>query len=123
MQRSLANISKGDSAKAEAMADQAAKQFPQNTIINSMALPEIRATIEINRNKPSKAIEFLQTVSPYELGKADALYSAYLRGLAYLLLRQGNEAATEFQRILDHRSVVLNNTQGALAHLGVDRPP
>ena len=82
---------------------------------------EIRAAIEMNRRNPSKAVEFLQAVSPYELGVVDSLYSAYLRGLAYLLLRQGSEAATEFQRILDHRSIVQNNSQGALARLGLAR--
>ena len=75
----------------------------------------------MNRNNPGKALEVLQTVSPYELGLADTLYSAYLRGLAYLLLRQGNEATTEFQKILDHRSIVLNNSQGALARVGLAR--
>jgi eukaryotic-like serine/threonine-protein kinase len=111
----------GDSVRAEKMTDQLAKQFPQSTIINSIAVPTLRAAIEINRKNPPKAIEFLQTVAPYELGRVDYLYSAYLRGLAYLLLRQGNEAAAEFQRILDHRSIVQNNAQGALAHLGLAR--
>jgi eukaryotic-like serine/threonine-protein kinase len=60
-------------------------------------------------------------VSPYELGFEDSLYSTYLRGLAYLLLRQGKEAAAEFQRILENRGVVQNNPQGALAHLGLAR--
>jgi len=109
----------GDSARAEKMADQLSKEFPQNTIVNRIAVPIIRAAIEINRNNPGKTVEVLQTVSPYELGEADSLYSVYLRGQAYLLLRQGKEAATEFQKILDHRSIVLNYSQGALAHLGL----
>jgi len=111
----------GDSIRAEKIADQLAKQFPLNSLITTVQVPEIRAAIEMNRRNPSKAVEFLQAVSPYELGVVDSLYSAYLRGLAYLLLRQGSEAATEFQRILDHRSIVQNNSQGALARLGLAR--
>jgi hypothetical protein len=34
---------------------------------------------------------------------------------------QGREAATEFQKILDHRGIVLNLPIGALAHLQIGR--
>jgi serine/threonine protein kinase/Tfp pilus assembly protein PilF len=111
----------GDSAQAPKIAEELKRQFPENTLINGIYVPEIRAIVEINRNHPSRAIESLRTVSPYELSPIDALYSAYLRGVAYMLLRQGNEAAVEFQKILDHRSVVGNAAQGALAHLGLAR--
>src|SRR5215469_6922739 len=90
----------GDSVQAEKIANQLARQFLLNTMVNSVSIPTIRAAVEINRDNPSQAIEYLQAVSPYELGWEDVMYSAYLRGLAYLQLGQGNEAATEFQRIL-----------------------
>jgi DNA-binding winged helix-turn-helix (wHTH) protein len=111
----------GDFHSAGKMADDLVKQYPQDTIVNSIAVPTIRAGIAINRNEPAKAIEFLETVLPYELGEADALHSAYLRGLAHLQLRQGSEAAAEFQKILEHRGVVLNDPIGALAHLQMAR--
>jgi hypothetical protein len=44
-----------------------------------------------------------------------------VRGEAYLSARQGSEAAVEFQKILDHRAVVLNLPIGALAHLQIAR--
>jgi predicted Zn-dependent protease len=111
----------GDSAQAEKMAGDLAKRYPQDTIVNSITVPTIRAAIAIDRNDPAKAVEFLETVLPYELGQADALYSAYLRGLAYLQLRQGSEAAVEFQKILGHRGIVVNSPIGALAHLQLAR--
>jgi serine/threonine protein kinase/Tfp pilus assembly protein PilF len=111
----------GDSAQAEKIADRLTKQFPKNTLVNGVSVPTIRAAVEITRDHPFKAIEFLTAVSPYELGWQDVLYSAYLRGVAYLQLRRGREAAAEFRRILDHRSIVLNNSHGALAHLGLAR--
>ncbi len=49
------------------------------------------------------------------------LYPVYVRGEAYLAAHQGKEAATEFQKILDHRGIVLNEPIGALAHLQLGR--
>jgi predicted Zn-dependent protease len=49
------------------------------------------------------------------------MYPVFVRGEAYLALHQGSEAAAEFQRILDHRGIVLNEPIGALAHLGLAR--
>jgi ATP/maltotriose-dependent transcriptional regulator MalT len=49
------------------------------------------------------------------------LYPVFVRGEAYLAAHRGSEAAAEFQKILDHRSVLLNEPVGALAHLGLAR--
>jgi eukaryotic-like serine/threonine-protein kinase len=111
----------GDSVAAEKLADALAKQYPQDTIVNNIGLPTIRATVEIDRRNPLKAIETLSGVSPYELGSVDQLYSAYLRGLAYSQLKRGAEAAGEFRRIINHRGVVRNAPIGALAHLQLAR--
>ena len=75
------------------------------------------------RRCTGKAIEALQVAAPYELGNADyvRLYPVYVRGEAYLAAHQGGEAATEFQKILDHRGIVLNEPIGALAHLQLGR--
>jgi eukaryotic-like serine/threonine-protein kinase len=50
-----------------------------------------------------------------------SLYPAYLRGQAYLMAHNGPAAAAEFQKILDHRSMVLNFVTGSLAHLEIGR--
>jgi len=111
----------GDSMRAARIADELAKQFPQDTLTNYVEVPTVHGAIEINRYKPSTAIDSLQAASTYELGWVDSLCSAFLRGQAYLLLRQGGLAALEFQKILDHRSIVQNGRHGALAHLGLAR--
>ena len=81
-------------------------------MINGYWLPTIRAADEINRKNPEKAIQILQAAAPYELSNpipevafGATLYPVYLRGQAYLLLRQGSAAAAEFQKYVDHRSV------------------
>jgi hypothetical protein len=64
---------------------------------------------------------------PIELGSisflsyVSCLYPTYVRGEAYLAAGQGNAAAAEFQKILDHGGIVWNCWTGALAHLGVAR--
>jgi predicted Zn-dependent protease len=49
------------------------------------------------------------------------MYPTYLRGEAYLLAKQGQEAATEFQKIINHRGLVANYPLGALTRLGLAR--
>jgi tetratricopeptide (TPR) repeat protein len=103
-----------------------AKSNPSNTLLNYYWLPTIRAAVELDHKNPVKAIELLQPASAYELGYSEpfqfgTLYSAYIRGEAYLALHQGSRAATEYQKILDHRGIVLNFPIGALAHLGLAR--
>jgi tetratricopeptide (TPR) repeat protein/predicted Ser/Thr protein kinase len=90
----------GDAAKAEKLAAETAKLFPNGTLWNTVQLPGIRAAIELHRGQPARALELLASASPYERAYPEAVY---LRGLAYLRLREGVEAATEFQNILDHK--------------------
>jgi tetratricopeptide (TPR) repeat protein len=49
------------------------------------------------------------------------LYPAYLRGVAFLKLGRPKEAASEFQKFEEHRTLVLNNPLSALAKLQIGR--
>jgi serine/threonine protein kinase/tetratricopeptide (TPR) repeat protein len=116
----------GDKVQAQALTDELVKSSPTNTLLHYYWLPAVAASLELHRNSPAKAIELLHTAIPYELGSplpllVGTLYPVYLRGQAYLLAHQGKEAAAEFQKILDHRAIVLNFPTGALAHLGLGR--
>jgi eukaryotic-like serine/threonine-protein kinase len=111
----------GDVAKAAAIADDLGKGFPLHTYINGIYLPTVRAQIEIERGNPAKAVELLRTAAPYEFGWVARTLPNYIRGQAYLKMRQGPEAAVEFQKILDHRGVCQTATQCSLAHLGLGR--
>jgi len=124
----LALARAGNSNRAQRMGDDLARHFPSNTVINGYWLPSIRAAIEINHGRPERAIDVLQTAVPYELGYpnpevgvARFLYPAFLRGQAYLSMRRGSEAAVEFQKFFDHRSMVENCPLSALARLGMAR--
>ncbi|MFZ0800488.1 MAG: protein kinase [Terriglobales bacterium] len=116
----------GDFAQAMRMANDLAKRFPEDTIVQFDYLPTIHASGAIQSGSGTKAIEALAPAAPYELGYpaqsvAIALYPVYLRGEAYLAAHQGGAAADEFQKILDHPGVVTNEPIGALAHLGLGR--
>ena len=110
----------GDAARAESLADEVAKERPGG-MENLYDLPTIRAAIELDRNNAGKAVEILQPVLPYDLANGKRLNAAYERGEVYLMLHKGNEAAAEFQKILDHRGVVQNSVVASLAHLGLGR--
>ena len=112
----------GDAPQAARLAADLAKRFPEDTIVQFNYRPTIRAAIALRGGSASKAIEALVPVAPYELGQAgQALYPVYLRGEAYLAAQQGSAAAAEFQKILDHPGLVVNEPIGALAHLGLAR--
>jgi tetratricopeptide (TPR) repeat protein len=117
----------GDTARAEAIAEDLAKGLPEATLVRFNYVPTIRAQSAIGHKDFPKAIEDLQVAAPYELAAlhfaafAAALYPVYVRGEAYLAAHQGSEAAAEFQKILDHRGIVLNEPIAALAHLQIAR--
>ena len=109
----------GDVAQAQKFADDLAKRNPQDAVNP----PTVRAVIALRQNSPAKAIADLALAEPYELAEVSdlTLYPAYVRGQAYLAERKGAEAAPEFQKILDHPSLALNEMIVPLAHLGLGR--
>jgi predicted Zn-dependent protease len=118
----LAMATAGDTVRALSLADDLAKRFPEDTIVQFNYLPTLRAQVAVNRKDPSNAIETLQTAAPYELGQAGInLAPVYVRGEALLIAHNGSEAATQFQQILGHTGIVWNGLIGALAHLGIAR--
>ncbi len=116
----------GETARAKAIVEELQKSYPSQTVLKVYWLPTIKAAIELNANNPTPALVFLEAAAPYELGKPPqfqlgTLYPAYIRGLAQLMAHNGSAAATEFQRIIDHRGIMLNFPLGALAHLQLGR--
>jgi hypothetical protein len=124
----LASAYAGDNERAQKLADNLGQSFPEATVVQFNYLPTLRAKLAVSKGKASEALETLRVALPYELGRTTystfgwtALYPVYVRGEAYLAAYQGKEAATEFQKILEHRGIVLNSPIGALARLQLGR--
>ena len=112
------------SSRSETLTNDLAKRFPEDTCVRFSYLPTLRAMLALNHGEPSRARDLLQTAVPYELGvraNFGSLYPVYVRGEAYLADNKGAEAAVEFQKILNHRGIVISDPIGALAHLQLGR--
>lgn len=107
--------------RARLIADQLNKEFPDDTFVQGVYLPTIRAAIAVGQKDPASAIRTLDPAVPYDLGLAGNLLPAYVRGLANLEQRDGAHAIIEFQRMIDHPGIVLNTPIGPLAHLQIAR--
>jgi tetratricopeptide (TPR) repeat protein len=119
----------GDLPQSRALADDLAREAPEDTSVQFMYLPTLRALFSLNDGDPAGAIQGLQIASRYDLalgrigfiGRFGGLYPIYVRGVAFLAARQPAEAAAEFQRIVDHPSIVLVDPMGAMARLQLAR--
>jgi tetratricopeptide (TPR) repeat protein len=98
----------GDTALSTKLLDQLNADYPSDTLMQFDEIPAARALNLIHQNKAAEAITLLEPTRKYELGNAMApttYLTLYVRGLAYLQLRDGTKAAPEFQRILDHPGI------------------
>jgi eukaryotic-like serine/threonine-protein kinase len=119
----------GKASEAQSLANDLERDFPEDTSVRFNYLPAVYATLALDHGDPLKAIKLLELAVPYELSSPrsatfayfGALYPVYVRGQAYLAARQGAEAAREFQKIVDHRGIVIGDAFGVLAHLGMAR--
>lgn len=110
----------GDAAEAQKLADEQLRRYPNATLVSVYSQPIIRAAIALQRDHADQAVELLNAAIPYERGAA-AFWPDYLRGEAYLRKHLGNEAAAEFQKILDHRGWDVSSPMYPLAQLGLAR--
>jgi serine/threonine protein kinase/Flp pilus assembly protein TadD len=123
----LAQAQAGDSVHALALAQTLNKQYPQATVVQSYAVPTIRAAAALAQKDPASALSELQATAEMDLGGIlylpanICLFPIEVRAEALLASHQGAAAAAEFQRILDHPGLVLNCPMGAIADVGLAR--
>jgi serine/threonine protein kinase/Flp pilus assembly protein TadD len=130
VEAALALARGGDVASAEKLVDALNQEFPLDTLMQNYWIPTMRAAIALQRHDSAKAMAILRPSVPYELAapppfSAGTMYPVYLLGETYL--RSGNDsgdgerAAAEFQKILDHPGVIVNFPLISLSHLGLGR--
>ena len=116
----------GEPAESQRLAADLEKRFPEDTPVQFEYLPTLHALSALAHRAPSDAVERLQRAVPYDFAmpgtaffaKFGGLYTAYVRGEAYLAAGRGQEAAAEFQKVLEsprHRSGRSDRRAGALA--------
>jgi serine/threonine protein kinase/tetratricopeptide (TPR) repeat protein len=113
--------------QAEKLVKTIDQERPMDTLVQGYELPTIRAAIELDMDRPAQALEILKAALPFDLavlgspGNFPGLYPAYLRGLAYLRLGQGREAASEFHKMVDHPGIAQDFITAPLSHLQLAR--
>ncbi|MGH9966476.1 MAG: protein kinase domain-containing protein [Pyrinomonadaceae bacterium] len=109
----------GEFSQTQTIIAELTRRSPKDTVLNKILLPLVQARIELQRGNSAQAIQLLETTRPYE---GYALFQiAYLGGQIYLNQHRGTDAATEFQKILDHRGWQPTSPLYSLAHLGLAR--
>jgi serine/threonine protein kinase/Tfp pilus assembly protein PilF len=114
----------GDAGAAEKMATELSREFPDDTMQNSVWIPIARSFTEIRRNNGAKAVALLESAHEYEMGQGPSscnYWANYVRAEGYLTAHDGPNAAAEYQKILDHPGVEAVSPLYALAHLGLGR--
>jgi tetratricopeptide (TPR) repeat protein len=117
-------LASGATSDAESLANQLEKDHPLDTLVKSVWVPIARSRIQLQRGAAPQAVAALESATPYELGalwQAIPFRAIYVRGLAFLRMKNGQKAAAEFRKILDHRGVDALSPYHALARLGLAR--
>ena len=114
----------GDSARSQKMAEELIREYPSDTLANKVWIPVAKAYTDLQRNQPAEAVAALEVAAPYELGSGPGTsgYAVnYMRGEAYLRLKDGAKAAAEYQKILAHRGTDPLDVGYNLSRLGLGR--
>jgi tetratricopeptide (TPR) repeat protein len=107
--------------EGSSVSEELADRFPSATVTIRIQLPVAAAALALRRGDPARALALLDPVTPYDWAPASEFWPAYLRGQAYLALKDGRAAGAEFRMILQHRGAAPTSPLYPLAHLGLGR--
>jgi tetratricopeptide (TPR) repeat protein len=116
---SLAAAFAGDTAQAEELAGRYQRlTAPAPDVVNVFG-PALHAAIAVARQEGRRAVDLLNTASPYERSIGPEV--GYLRGLGYGLLGDHAHAAAQFRAVAQRRGSQPANPLRALARLQLAR--
>jgi len=92
----------GDPTRPQKIIDTEGKKRAKDTQLQQNWIPQVQAAIAIKRGNPAAAVEALKPADPFE---ANDVGPTFYRGLAYLSMKSGKEAAAEFKKAVDRRTV------------------
>ena len=94
------------------------KRYPQDTLIHELWVPQDRAWLAIKAGDAQGALALLEKVRTHDA----ASYAPYLRGLAYLQLKDSRNAIDSFQNATRLKGrAYINRSPYALSYLGLGR--
>ena len=115
----LAHSFAGDFPKSRALLDRLRQNYPEDTFLNYVFAPDVRALEAVGHRDAAGAVRALESLHPYDFALPFTL--PYVRGLACLAAGQAQQAEGEFQRIIDHPGAIPASPLHSLAHLGLAR--
>ena len=111
----------GAEREALELSTELATRFPEATLTNRLALPLTAAAIAIQRGDAARVLELLEPVRRFDHAPSAEFWPAYLRGQAYLRLKNASAAAAEFSAVIGHRGEVPASMLYPLSYLGLAR--
>jgi predicted Zn-dependent protease len=111
----------GDDLQAQKLLRRLQKKYLTDTLLNGVVAPEVSSLAELHQGNAAKATELLEPVRIYEFGQIAGVLPNYIRGQALLKSGKSSEAAAEFEKILQHRGLVLWGIEYPLAFVGLGR--
>ena len=116
LERSSRALALCGSRDAAALVRELGDRFPDATLTMQLVRPVTEAIAALEQRNPKRALEILGPVGRLEHAPGAEFFPSYIRGQAYLEMKDGQAAAAEFQRILDHRGEVPASALFPLAH-------
>ena len=119
----------GDLSRSQVLLQDLEARFPEDTTVHISYLPALRGLIALQQGTLVEALQKLEPALSSEFalpGTAffasfGSLYPAYVRGQTYLAAKRPADAAVEFQKIISHRGLVMEDPIDAVARLQLAR--
>lgn len=97
----LASAVAGLSDEARSVIDELVAANPRDTLLNQLWVPMIKAALLLHADRAKEALEELEIAERLERG--GEFFPQYLRGLAYVRIKDPTGAIREFDKILNRR--------------------
>jgi len=92
----------GAAVEARSLDAELGRRYGDATLTRQIQRPLVNALL-LTEAQPARAVDLLETVRPYDSAPSAEFWPSYVRGLAYLRLKDVPKAGAEFDRIIAHR--------------------
>jgi eukaryotic-like serine/threonine-protein kinase len=111
----------GSADEATTLTRELTKRFSSATLTTNLQVPVTMAVVAARAGDPARVLRLLEPVAAYDHAPAAEFWPSYLRGEAYLRLKQPRDAAAQFASIIDHRGEGPTSPLYSLSLLGSAR--